>query len=108
MKVTIGRFAKMHGVPVGGSVGLTTRAAFSGTDELAVVDGDFIMIRAEVQAVLKELRKADIHIVALHNHMIGEEPPLYFTHFWGKGTPEKLARGIKAALEEQAKARGRR
>ena len=107
VKVTIGREAKMHDVPVGGSMGLTTWAAFSGTDELAVVDGDFIMTAGEVQPVLKKLRKADIHVVALHNHMIGEEPALYFTHFWGKGSPEKLARGIKAALDEQAKVRGR-
>ena len=106
-KVTIGREGKMHGVTVGGSMGLTTWAAFSGTDELAVVDGDFIMTAAEVQPVLKELRKADIHIVALHNHMIGEEPAFYFTHFWGKGPAEKLAKGIKAALEEQGKVSGR-
>jgi Domain of Unknown Function (DUF1259) len=102
-KVTIGREGKMHGETVGGSMGLTTWAAFSGTNESAVVDGDFIMTAAEVQPVLKELHKADIHIVALHNHMIGEEPALYFTHFWGKGPAEKLAKGIKAALEEQAK-----
>lgn len=106
-KVTIGREAKMHGATVGGSMGLTTWAAFSGTDERAVVDGDFIMTAAEVQPVLKELRKADIHVVALHNHMIGEEPAFYFTHFWGKGPAEKLAKGIQAALEEQAKVSGR-
>lgn len=106
-KVTIGRKAKMHGAAVGGSMGLTTWAAFSGNDELAVVDGDFIMTAAEVQPVLKELSRAEIHIVALHNHMIGEEPALYFTHFWGKGSPEKLANAIKAALDEKAKVRGR-
>lgn len=104
VKVTIGREARMHDALIGGSMGLTTWAAFSGSDELAIMDGDFIMTAAEVQPVLKKLRKADIHIVALHNHMIGEEPALYFTHFWGKGSPEKLARGIKAALDEQAKA----
>ncbi len=103
VKVTIEREGQMHGVKVGGSMGLTTWAAFSGTDELAAVDGDFIMTAAEVQPVLKTLRKAGIHIVALHNHMAGEEPVFYFTHFWGKGSPEKLANGVKAALDEQAK-----
>lgn len=106
VKVTIGREGKMHGVKVGGSMGLTTWVAFSGTDEQAAVDGDFIMTAAEVQPVLKALRKADLHIVALHNHMIGEEPAFYFTHFWGKGSPEKLAMGIRAALDEQAKTGG--
>lgn len=103
VKVTIGREGTMHGVKVAGSMGLSTWAAFSGSDELAAVCGDFIMTAAEVQPVLRALRKSDIHIVALHNHMIGEEPAFYFAHFWGKGPAEKLAKGIKAALDEQAK-----
>jgi hypothetical protein len=104
VKVTIGRDGMMHGVKVGGSMGLTTWAAFSGSDELAAVDGDFIMTTREVQPVLKALRKAGIHIVALHNHMNGEEPAFYFTHFWGKGSAEELARGLKTALDAQAAA----
>jgi hypothetical protein len=103
-KVTIGREGSMHGVKVGGSMGLTTWAAFTGSDELAAVDGDFIMSAAEVQPVLHALRKGNIHIVALHNHMIGEQPAFYFTHFWAKGPAEELARGIKSALAAQVKA----
>jgi hypothetical protein len=102
VKITIGRDGMMHGVKVGGSMGLTTWAAFSGDDELAAVDGDFIMTAAEVQPVLRALRKADIYIVALHNHMVGEQPAFYFTHFWGKGPPEQLAKGLKTALDAQA------
>src|SRR5262245_63140437 len=104
VKVTIGREGTMHGVKIGGSMGLTTWAAFSGSDELAAVDGDFIMTAAEVQPVLRALRKADIHIVALHNHMVGEQPAFFFTHFWGKGPAQGLARGLKSALEAQARA----
>jgi hypothetical protein len=104
VKVTIGREGKMHGVQVGASMGLTTWAAFSGCDKLAAVDGDFIMTGKEVQPVLRALRKANIHIVALHNHMIGEQPAFFFTHFWGKGTPRELAKGIKSALDAQKKA----
>jgi hypothetical protein len=104
VKVTIGRAGKMHGVTVGGSMGLTTWAAFSGSDDFAAVDGDFIMTAGEVQPVLRALRHAGIHIVALHNHMVGEQPAFYFTHFWGKGRAEELARGIKAALEAQERA----
>ncbi len=92
----------MHGVKVGGSMGLTTWAAFCGSDELAAVDGDFIMTAAEVQPVLRALRKAGIHIVALHNHMIGEQPAFYFTHFWGKGKAAELAQGFRVALDAQA------
>jgi hypothetical protein len=104
VKVTIAREGTMHGVKIAGSMGLTTWAAFSGSDELAAVDGDFIMTAPEVQPVLRALRKADIHVVALHNHMIGEQPAFFFTHFWGKGPAEKLATGLKAALDAQKQA----
>lgn len=107
VKVSIGRTARMHGVEVGGSMGLSTWAAFSGSDEKAAVDGDFIMAASEVQPVLKTLREHDIHIVALHNHMVGEQPAFYFTHFWGKGPAESLARGIKDALRAQQRASDR-
>jgi hypothetical protein len=101
LKVVIGRDGAMHGVKLGATMGLSTWAAFSGSDELAAVDGDFIMTGDEVQAVLAALRKADIHVVALHNHMIGDEPALYFLHYWGKGSVEKLAEGVRSALVAQ-------
>jgi hypothetical protein len=101
VKVTMGRDGTMHGVKVGGSMGLTTWAAFTGGYKHAVVDGDFIMTAEEVQPVLRALRKADIHIVALHNHMVGEQPAFYFTHFWGKGPARELARGLRSALDAQ-------
>jgi hypothetical protein len=104
VKFTIGREGAMHGIKVGGSMGLTTWAAFSGSDALAAVDGDFIMSAQEVQPVLKALRKANFHIVALHNHMIGEQPAYFFTHFWAKGPTEELARGFKAAMAAQNEA----
>src|SRR5207237_4304212 len=99
------RQASMHGMKFGGSMGLTTWAAFAGTDDFAAVDGDFAMTAAEVQPVLKALRKADINIVALHNHMIGETPAIFFTHFWGKGRAEDLAKGIRSAIKAQAAAK---
>jgi hypothetical protein len=104
VKVTIGRDGTMHGMKVGGSMGLTTWAAFSGGDEWAAVDGDFIMTAEEVQPVLRALRKGNLHVVALHNHMVGEQPPFYFVHFWAKGPAEDLATGLKAALDAQAAA----
>ncbi len=104
VKVTIGRDAKMHGASVGGSMGITTWAAFSGSDDLAAVDGDFAMTAEEVQPVLRALRKAGINIVALHNHMIGEQPAIFFTHFWGKGRAADLAAGVESALGAQKEA----
>jgi hypothetical protein len=98
-KITIGRDAEMNGMKFGGSMGLTTWAAFAGTDGLAAVDGDFAMTTDEVQPVLKALRAAKINIVALHNHMNGETPSIYFTHFWGKGKAADLAKGIQSAVK---------
>jgi hypothetical protein len=104
VKVSVGRDGMMHQVKVGGAMGLNTWAAFSGSDNLASVDGDFIMTANEVQPVLRSLRKSGIHIVALHNHMIGEQPAFYFLHFWGKGSTQELATGVKAALDAQKSA----
>jgi hypothetical protein len=101
VKVSIGREGTMHHVKVGEAMGLNTWAAFSGSDDYAAVDGDFIMTGEEVQPVLRALRKSGINIVALHNHMIGEQPAFFFLHFWGKGPTQELAQGVKAALEAQ-------
>ena len=57
------------------------------------------MTAQEVQPVLKALRKSGIHVVALHNHMIGEEPRAFFVHFWGEGEPGSLAKSLKSALD---------
>lgn len=101
LKFTFERTASMHGTTFGASMGLATWAAFSGNRKHAVVDGDFAMTADEVQPVMQALRDADIHIVALHNHMLAENPSFYFPHYWGKGDPQTLAGGIRAALETQ-------
>ncbi len=100
-KFTWARPGAMHGTDIGGSMNLTTWASFSGSDALAAVAGDFIMSENEVQPVLHELRAAGINIVSLHNHMIGEEPAFFFTHFWGKGPAVSLANGLKKVIDAQ-------
>ena len=102
-KVTIGRTTKMGDHEMGSAMGVNTWAAFAGSDDQAVVDGDFAMYEGEVQGVLKALRHAGIRIVALHNHMIGESPRIIFLHFWGTGSTKNLAEGLKAALDTQGK-----
>lgn len=101
-KVTIPREGRAHGVEIGGSMGLTTWAAFAGSDARASVDGDFIMTADEVQPVLRALRASGLHVVALHNHMLEDQPRFFFAHYWGKGAAPALARGIRAALDAQA------
>jgi Domain of Unknown Function (DUF1259) len=60
------------------------------------------LLESEVQGVLKALRGANIDIVAIHNHMIGESPRYVFLHYWGVGRIDDLARGLRGALNTQA------
>jgi hypothetical protein len=100
-KVTIGRATNMHGHDVGNTMGVNTWAAFVGSDDTAVVDGDFAMLESELQPVLKALRGAGINIVAIHQHMTMESPRVMFLHYWGVGPTRALATGLKAALATQ-------
>src|SRR5262249_32919118 len=102
-KVTFGRETKMHGEPMGNLMGVNTWAAFAGSDDRAVVDGDFAMLESELQGVLKALRGAAINVVAIHQHMSGESPRVLFLHFWGVGKTLDLAKGLKVALDRQKK-----
>ncbi len=98
VKFTIGRPAKMHGIAIGKEMGVNTWAAFAGSDDNAVVDGDFAVTEDELQPVLRSLRAADINIVAIHQHMTHEEPRMMFLHYWGRGTALDLATAVQHAL----------
>jgi hypothetical protein len=103
-KVTIGRKATMPcGCEVASEMGVNTWAGFAGTDQDALVDGDFVMLESELQPVLKSLRKDSINIVAIHNHMTMEEPRYLFLHYWGRGPAAELAKAVKNALDETAR-----
>jgi len=99
-KVVIGRTTRMHGHEMAAAMGVNTWAAFAGSDQQAVVDGDFAMLESELQGVLKALRRAGISVVAIHHHMAGEEPRILFLHYWGLGRTEDLAKGLRAALDQ--------
>jgi hypothetical protein len=104
-KATIGRTVKMScGCDIGNMMGVNTWAGFCGTDDAAAVDGDFLTFSGELQPVLHALRAANINVVAIHSHMEGENPQSIFLHYWGKGKAEDLARGVRSALDAQAKA----
>ena len=98
LKFTIGRPATMHGVKIDKDMGVNTWAAFAGSDDNAVVDGDFAITEDELQPALKALRVAKINIVAIHSHMTHEQPRILFFHYWGRGSAKKLAEAVKGAL----------
>jgi len=104
-KAVFGRTVRMScGCEVGTQMGVNTWAAFCGSDKRAAVAGDFITFEGELQPVLRALREASIHVVAIHSHMEDEEPRSIFLHYWGKGAAVDLARGVRAALDAQAAA----
>ncbi len=106
-KIVIGRpdvDLRDMGVPVSTFSGFNTWMAFQGTPERAAVAGDFTMLSHEVAPVIQALATHDIEITAVHNHMVHEEPRVFFLHFWGVGAVEDLAHGLKAALDAQARA----
>jgi hypothetical protein len=105
-KHTIGRpdVALMeHGVKVTTFLGFNTWAAWQGTPERAAVAGDFAMLENEVDGVIRELVGHGIEVVAVHNHMIHEQPRIYFLHYWGVGAADQLAKGLRAALDQTGK-----
>lgn len=83
------------------AMGLGTALNFQPTENgRAAITGDFVMTGTEVNHVIRALRAHGIGITALHSHMIGEAPRLYFMHFWAHDDAVKLARGLRAALDE--------
>ena len=99
-KVVFGRKAKMPcGCEAGKEMGVNTWAAFAGSDDNAVVAGDFVVLEEELQGVLKSLRKSAINIVAIHHHMIGDEPRTIFFHYWGRGSARDLATAVATGLK---------
>ena len=100
-KITIGRpdiDLREHGAKIDARMGLNTWAAFVGSDTDAIVAGDVAMKAGEIPRVLKAFRSAGIQIVAIHHHMTTGDP-VYFLHYWGRGSAESLARGVRAAVD---------
>ena len=124
MAAYVEHVARVRQIPMSVSTTTHQRAALDGADYVVVniSTGGFASMRHDLEiperhgvrqsvgdtvgpgGVLRALRKSGIHIVALHNHMVGEQPAFYFTHFWGKGRAEDLAKGFKAALDAQKEA----
>jgi hypothetical protein len=98
-KLVFGREVEMPcGCKMKKEMGVNTWAAFAGSDDNALVDGDFAVHEDELQKILKSLRKSDINIVAIHHHMSEEKPRMLFLHYWGRGKVITIASGVKNAL----------
>jgi hypothetical protein len=86
-----------------GSMGVAIAINFQPTDGgKAAITGDFVLTGDEVNPVIKALRANGIDITAIHSHMLTEQPRLIFMHFWAHDDAQKLARGLRAALDKTA------
>ncbi len=103
-KYSIGRAETVtseDGTELPAGMGVATALNFQPTgDGQAAINGDFVMTEEEVNPVIRALRENGIEVVALHNHHIGEEPRLFYMHFWANDDAETLAEGLRAALDE--------
>jgi hypothetical protein len=82
-------------------MGVATALNFQPTNGgRAAITGDFVLIEAEVNPVMRILRDKGVAITALHSHMLADSPHLFFMHFWGIGDAPTLARGLRSALDE--------
>ena len=90
-----------NGMEVPASMGLATAINFQPTGSgKAAITGDFVLVGSEVNPVIKALRDNGIEVTALHSHMLTETPRLFFMHFWANDDAQKLARGLRAALDK--------
>jgi hypothetical protein len=91
-------------IPIGMGSGIVINFQPTGGGKAAIT-GDFVLIAKEVNPVLKTLRDNGIEVTALHSHMLEEQPRLFFMHFWANDDVQKLADGLKAALDKVNRAK---
>jgi len=105
-KYTVGRndmTIMAMGAEMTANIGLNSWASFAGEASAAHVAGDMAMLESEVNSVVRALRRNNLEVVALHNHMLGDEPRIIFLHYYGRGAAATLAQGFRAALDELGK-----
>jgi hypothetical protein len=92
---------KAHGMAIPGAMGSAEAINFQPTGGgKAAITGDFVLIAAEVTPVMRTLRENGIDVTALHNHMLDDQPRVFFMHFWANDDAAKLAKGLRAALDK--------
>jgi hypothetical protein len=102
IKYTVGRpdlNVVAMGADITAAIGLNSWASLAGSSDAAHICGDIAMRESELNPVVKALHTHDLDVVAIHNHMIGENPRILFLHYYGSGPASALAAGFRAALD---------
>jgi hypothetical protein len=90
-----------NGMPVPSAMGTGIAINFQPTGNgKAATTGDFVLLAAEVNPVLAALRDNNIEVTAVHNHMLDDQPRMFFVHFWANDDAMRLAKGLRAALDK--------
>jgi hypothetical protein len=90
----------MHGITMTAPMGMATAMNFQPSPQGVAATGDFVLLEAEVNPVITALRKGNIAVTAVHNHMMEDNPRIVFVHFWAEGKPEAVAHALRAALDQ--------
>jgi hypothetical protein len=91
----------VHGMTVPPAMGVAEGINFQPTGNgKAAITGDFVLTANEVTPVMRTLRENGIDVTAMHNHMLDDQPRLFFMHFWANGDAASLAKGLRAALDK--------
>ena len=102
-QIGIPRAETIHdsGIEVPAAMGSTEAINFQPTGSgKAAIAGDFVLVAQEVNPVLRSLRESGIEVTALHNHMLDDQPRLFFMHFWANDDATKLVKGLRNALDK--------
>lgn len=108
LQISVPRAEKIteNGMAVPPAMGVATSINFQSTgNRTAAATGDFVLTASEVNPVMRTLREDGIAVTAVHSHMLGEQPRLFFLHFWANDTSARVARGLRAALDKTNSAR---
>lgn len=89
----------MHGITLPPTMGMATAINFQPAPDGVASTGDFVLRESEVNPVISQLRKGNIAVTAVHNHMLDDNPHIVFLHFWAEGKPEQVATTLKSALD---------
>jgi hypothetical protein len=96
-----------NGMPAPAAMGTGTAISFQPTGGgKAAIAGDFVVTAEELNPMITALRQNGIEVVAIHSHMLEEQPRLLFVHFWANDDADKLAAGLRSALDKMAVAKG--
>jgi len=69
------------------------------SDTRLVATGDFSVPGEKVSPITRALAQNGITATAVHSHLVGETPAVYYIHFWADGPTADVLRGLRSALD---------